>query len=180
MSLVPPRCAAAAPLPMTAPCRVRTCSNGVTGPERRAWCGRCAGPATARSTRPPPRRCCRAWLVVGRRLMPTPSVADVAYGRRVARRCRSALVRRTRQREVTGRGWSPCTLGRPGARGGAVDGVLPLRSFPPARGRRGHGRNMGELYCGQNFGWGAKVGRRVTGVYVLANPFRSLAPGRVS
>ena len=36
MSLVPPRCAAAAPLPMTAPCRVRTCSNGVTGPERRA------------------------------------------------------------------------------------------------------------------------------------------------
>ena len=62
--------------------------------------------------------------------------------------------------------------------GGVV--VLRFRSFPPARGRRGHGRNMGELYCGQNFGWGAKVGRRVTGVYVLANPFRSLAPGRVS
>ena len=74
-----------------------------------------------------PRRCCRAWLVAGRRLMPTPSVANVAYGRRVARRCRSALVRRTRQREVTGWGWSPCTLGRPGARGGAVGGVLPLR-----------------------------------------------------
>ena len=39
-----------------------------------------------------------------------------------------------------------------------------LGAIPPARGRRGHGRNMGELYSGQSSGWGAKVGRRVTGV----------------